>query len=84
MIVPSTDVVQNTLYVMDTSRGTILDRRSVSLILSTENGTNAVDGFGTLIATARAQFLVKNNDANAFMKVFRCCNCNYSYHSGIN
>jgi hypothetical protein len=68
LIVPSTDVVQNTLYVMDTSMGTILDRRKVSLILSTENGTNAVDGFGTLISTARLQFLVKNNNANAFMK----------------
>ena len=68
MIVPSTDVVQNTVYVMDSSKGTILDRRSVSLALSTENGTNFVDGFGTLLATARVQFLVKNNDANAFMK----------------
>lgn len=68
LIVPSTDVAQNTVYVMDTSMGTILDRRSVSLALSTENGTNFVDGFGTLLATARLQFLVKNNDANAFMK----------------
>ena len=53
---------------MDSSKGTILDRRSASLALSTENGTNFVDGFGTLLATARVQFLVKNNDANAFMK----------------
>jgi len=68
MIVPSTDVVQNTVYVMDTSKGTILDRRSVSLALSTEHKENFVDGFGTLLATARLQFLVKRNDANAFMK----------------
>jgi len=68
MIVPSTDVVQNTVYVMDTSKGTILDRRSVSLALSTEHKENFVDGFGTLLATARVQFLVKNNDAGAFMK----------------
>jgi HK97 family phage major capsid protein len=68
LIVSSTDVPQNELYVIDSSKGVILDRRSNSLSMSTENGENFVDGFATLLATTRLQFLVKGTDFNAFMQ----------------
>lgn len=68
MVVTSPFVAANTVYVFDSSKGAILDRRTMTLQMSTENGTNFVDGFGTLKGTARLQFLVKDAEANAFMK----------------
>lgn len=68
MVVTSPFVAANSVYVFDSSKGAILDRRTMTLQMSTENGTNFVDGFGTLKGTARLQFLVKDAEANAFMK----------------
>lgn len=68
LIIPHTEVVANTMYVFDSSRGEILDRRMINLSISDENGTNFVDEFTTMMVTARLQFKVENNDANAFMK----------------
>ena len=67
-ILPLVDVPANTVYVMDTTKGEILNRKSVELTMSTENGTNFVDGFVTMMMIARLQFLVENNNINAFMK----------------
>jgi len=68
VILPLVDVPANSVYVMDTTRGEILDRRSVEMTMSAENGTNFVDDFVTMMITAKMQFLVKSNDSNAFMK----------------
>ncbi len=68
LVVTSPSVVANSAYVFDSSKGAILDRRSATLQMSTENGTNFADGFGTLKGTQRLQFLVKDAEANAFMK----------------
>ncbi len=68
VILPLVDVPANSVYVMDTTRGEILDRRSVEMTMSAENGTNFVDEFVTMMITAKMQFLVKSNDSNAFMK----------------
>tara|TARA_R110002020_G_scaffold73845_2_gene189351 strand:+ start:198 stop:1454 length:1257 start_codon:yes stop_codon:yes gene_type:complete len=68
LVVPLTNVVANTLYVMDTTKGNILDRTSVNLTMSDSNGTNFVDEYVTMMVTAKIQFLVENNNANAFMK----------------
>ena len=67
-LVSSLDVVENTAYVFDRTKGAILDRRMTTLQMSTENGTNFIDGEATLKATARLNFLVKNSQATAFMK----------------
>ena len=68
MVIPHVDVAANTLYVFDVTKGSILDRRRAALKKSTENGTNFVDEFITLLASVRLQFLVEQNHANAFMK----------------
>ena len=68
LVIPHVDVPVNTCYVLDTTRGAILDRQEIALRKSEENGTNFVDEFITLMVTVKLQFLVLNNDANAFMK----------------
>tara|TARA_R110000744_G_scaffold182594_2_gene301847 strand:- start:367 stop:1623 length:1257 start_codon:yes stop_codon:yes gene_type:complete len=68
LIIPLVDVAENTLYVMDTTKGNILDRQSIVLTMSDSNGTNFVDEYVTMMVTAKLQFLVENNNANAFMK----------------
>lgn len=68
LVIPHVDVVTNTMYVLDTTRGAILDRKQVALKKSTENGTNFIDEFITLMITAKLQFLVEENNHNAFMK----------------
>jgi len=68
LVIPLVDVAANNLYVMDTTKGNILDRTSINLTMSDSNGTNFVDEYVTMMVTAKLQFLVENNNANAFMK----------------
>jgi len=68
LIIPLVDVPSNELYVMDTTKGAILDRSSVSLTMSDSNGTNFVDEYVTMMVVAKLQFLVENNNIDAFMK----------------
>ena len=68
LIIPLVDVVANTLYVMDTTKGDILNRSTINLTMSDSNGTNFVDEYVTMMVTAKLQFLVENNNINAFMK----------------
>ena len=68
LVLPLTNVDANKLYVMDTTKGNILDRTSVNLTMSDSNGTDFVDEYVTMMVTAKIQFLVENNNANAFMK----------------
>ena len=68
LVIPLVDVAANTLYVMDTTKGNILDRQSIILTMSDSNGTNFVDEYVTMMVTAKLQFLVENNNSTAFMK----------------
>ena len=68
LVLPLTNVDANKIYVMDTTKGNILDRTSVNLTMSDSNGTDFVDEYVTMMVTAKIQFLVENNNANAFMK----------------
>lgn len=68
LIIPHVDCVANTCYVFDSTKGAILDRMMTTLRISEENGTNFVDEFITMMASTRLQFLVEQNNANAFMK----------------
>ena len=68
MVVASPKVAANTMFVFDSTKGNILDRQSTTLAMSTENGTNFVDGFGTLLTVSKLQFLVRDAEADAFMK----------------
>jgi HK97 family phage major capsid protein len=68
MIVASPVVAAGTCFVFDSTKGAILDRATYTLKSSTENGTNFVDGFTTLLGIVDLQFLVKKAEQNAFMK----------------
>ena len=68
LLIPHVDVPANKLFVFDTTMGDILDRKMITFALSDSNGTNFVDEFVTMMVTTKLQFLVENNNANAFMK----------------
>ncbi len=61
-------VVQNTLYVLDSSKGEIVDRKQVVIEVAFENRDNWEKEIATLKGYERLNFLVPNNWANAFMK----------------
>ena len=67
-VLPHVDVPANSFYIMDSTKGYILDRKDITLELSNENGTNFVDEFTTMMVTTKLQFIVELNHANAFMK----------------
>jgi len=67
-VITSTLVLPNTLYVFDSTRATIINRKSVEVSISTQNGTNWENEFAEIKGIMRANLLVKNNDKNAFMK----------------
>ena len=68
LLIPHVDVPANKLFVLDTTMGNILDRKMITFAVSDSNGTNFVDEFVTMMVTTKLQFLVENNNANAFMK----------------
>jgi hypothetical protein len=68
MVMWSPLVPQNQCYVMDTTRGEIVDREQLVLETSFENKDNWEKEIGTLKGYERLNFLVPNNWANAFMK----------------
>jgi HK97 family phage major capsid protein len=67
MVVWSPIVAQNTVYVMDTSKGEILDRQSVELDVAFENRDNWEKEIATLKGLERLNLLVPNEWKNAFM-----------------
>lgn len=67
-IVTSPIVAQNTLYVFDSTRGSILNRKRVSINAYFENKDNAEHELVTFKGVARLQFHVRNIDQDAFMK----------------
>lgn len=67
-IVTSPVVSANTLYVFDSTKGSILDRKSVTLTASYENKDNIEHELVTFVGVERLQFHVRNIDRDAFMK----------------
>lgn len=67
-VITSPIVAQNTLYVFDSTKGSILDRKKLSITASYENDTNFENELVTFKGVARLQFYVKNINKDAFMK----------------
>lgn len=67
-IVVSPLVEPNTLYIFDSTKGEILNRRSMSINAYFENRDNAEHELVTFVGLKRAQFRVKNVNRDAFMK----------------
>lgn len=67
-VVTSPIVPQNECYVLDSTKGDTVDRQETRIEVSFENKDNFVKHIGTLLGWVRFNFLVENNNANAFMK----------------
>lgn len=67
-IVTSPLVAPNTLYVIDSTKGQILDRKQMTVEMSYENATNFQTETVTIKAVERVQFHVPIIERDAFMK----------------
>lgn len=67
-IVTSPLVAQNTLFVFDSTKGSILDRKKLTVVASFENNDNIEHEIVTFVGHERLQFHVRTIDRDAFMK----------------
>jgi HK97 family phage major capsid protein len=67
-VVTSPIVAPNTLYVMDSTKGQILDRQNATVEMSYENNDNFEHEVVTVKAVERLQFHVTQIERDAFMK----------------
>ena len=67
-IVTSPLVAQNTLFVFDSTKGSILDRKQLTITASFENNDNIEHEIVTFVGHERLQFHVRNIDRDAFLK----------------
>jgi HK97 family phage major capsid protein len=67
-IVTSPIVAPNTLYVIDSTKGKILDRKRLAVTASFENKDNIEHELVTFVASERLQFHVRLINRDAFMK----------------
>jgi len=67
-VVWTTLVPQNTLYVFDSTKGEIVDRQTVEIEIAFQNKDNWEKEIADLKGYERLNFLVENNNANAFMR----------------
>jgi hypothetical protein len=67
-IVTSPIVSANTLFVFDSSKGSILDRKLLTIASYFENNDNAEHELVTFVGVERLQFHVRNINRDAFMK----------------
>lgn len=67
-VVTSPLVAPNTLYILDSTKGRIKQRKGYTANLSYENKDNIEHELATLVAYERVQFFVKLINRNAFMK----------------
>jgi len=67
-IVTSPIVAENTLYVFDSTKGAILDRRQLTVVASYENNDNIEHELVTFVGVERLQFYVRKINEDAFMK----------------
>lgn len=67
-VVTSPIVAQNTMYVFDSTKGSILDRKRLTVTASYENNDNVEHELVTFVGVTRLQFHVRNINRDAFMK----------------
>jgi len=67
-IVTSPIVSANTLYIFDSTKGSILDRKMLTVNSYFENNDNAEHELVTFVGVERLQFHVRNINRDAFMK----------------
>lgn len=67
-IVTSPLVPINTMYVIDSTKGKILDRKKTTIVASFENKDNIEHELVTMVAVERLQFHVRLINRDAFMK----------------
>lgn len=67
-IVTSPIVSANTIYVFDSTKGSILDRKMLTVNSYFENNDNAEHELVTFVGVERLQFHVRNINRDAFMK----------------
>lgn len=60
-------IPQNEVYVFDSTKGEIVDRQSLTIEVAFENKDNWEKEIATIKGMERLNFLVLNNNANAFM-----------------
>lgn len=68
-VVTNSLVPANEMYIMDTTKGTVVSRRGTTVEFGFENNDNFEKELVTVKAYERLNFLVRNVDANAFMHV---------------
>lgn len=68
-VIENSGVTQNTLVVGDFTKATIYDRKSMFIEMSTENVDNFEKDFVSIKCGRRLALVVRNVDANAFVKV---------------
>lgn len=69
MVLPNPSVTQNELYIFDSMKATIYQRRKAVIEFSYENKKNFEEEVVTVKAYERLNMLVRNTQANAFMHV---------------
>ena len=69
MIISTPLVTQDEMYIMDSSKGTIYNFRGLSLDYASEHADDFLHDRIRLRATLRKAFVVRNVNANAFLKV---------------
>ena len=68
LVVTSPLVAAGTLYVFDSTKGEIVDRRRMTVEIATENAEDWESEIASIKAFERLNFLVIENNQNAFMK----------------
>ena len=68
-VITNSLVPANEMYVMDSTKGTVVSRRGTTVEFGFENNDNFEKELVTVKAYERLNFLVRNVDANAFMHV---------------
>lgn len=68
-IISSSLVTQDTLYIFDSSKGTIYDMRGLTLDMASEHADDFLHDRIRLRASLRKAFVIRNVNANAFLKV---------------
>jgi len=67
-IITSSLITQNELYVLDSSKGTVYDYRNLSLDMASEHADDFLHDRIRLRATLRKAFVIRNVNANAFLR----------------
>ena len=67
-VLTSNKVTVGNVYVFDSSKGEVIDRDAISIEIAYENGTKWEQEIATMKGYVRMQFVVEDNNANAFMR----------------